>query len=131
MVKADPGSSLSGAKGLCEALRRIFVTFGVAEEISTDGGMEFVSAEASDFYSRWGTTHRLSSAYFPQSNGRAEVAVKMTKRVLEDNVGANGMLSEPCCNKEIRRTKSASSAQPRSYLAEVSEMQCHSWTSLS
>ena len=93
VVKADPGSSSSGAKGLCEALRRIFVTFGVAEEISTDGGMEFVSAEARDFYSRWGISHRLSSAYFPQSNGRAEVAVKMTKRVLEDNVGANGILN--------------------------------------
>ena len=94
VMKVDPGSSSSGGKGLCKALRRIFMTFGVAEEISSDGDMEFVSAEASDFYSRWGTTHRLSSAYFPQSNnGRAEVAVNMTKRVLEDNVGANGSLN--------------------------------------
>ena len=41
VVKADPGSSSSGAKCLCEALQRVFMTFGVAEEISSDGGMEF------------------------------------------------------------------------------------------
>ena len=70
----------------------VFLSFGVPEEISSDGGPEFVSAEAKEFYDRWGVTHRLSSAYFPQSNGRAEVAVKLTKRLLEDNVGVNGTL---------------------------------------
>jgi len=93
VVKADPGTSSSGSKGLCEALRRIFLSFGVPEEISSDGGPEFVSAEAEDFYQRWGVSHRLSSAYFPQSNGRAEVAVKLTKRLLEDNVGVDGTLN--------------------------------------
>ena len=28
-----------------------------------------------------------TSSYFPQSNGRAEVAVKITKRLLEGNMG--------------------------------------------
>ena len=41
---------------------------------------------------RWGVNHDPSSAYFPQSNGRAEVAVRITKRILEDNVGPNGSL---------------------------------------
>jgi hypothetical protein len=71
VVKTDPGTSSSGSKGLCEALRKVFMTFGVPEEISSDGGPEFVSGEAEDFYHRWGIKHRLSSAYFPQSNGRA------------------------------------------------------------
>jgi len=93
VVKADPGTSSSGSKGLCDALRNVFVSFGVPEELSSDGGPEFVSAEATDFYCRWGVTHRISSAYFPQSNGRAEVAVKLTKRLLEDNVDANGNLN--------------------------------------
>ena len=93
VVKADPGTSSSGSKGLCEALRKVFMTFGVPEEISSDGGPEFVSGEAEDFYHRWGMKHRLSSAYFPQSNGRAEVAVKLTKRLLEDNIGPNGTLN--------------------------------------
>ena len=37
--------------------------------------------------------HRLSSAYNPQSNGRAEVTVKTMKRLLQDNIGANGNLN--------------------------------------
>ena len=46
VVKVTPGTSSSGSKGLCEALRRVFQTFGVPEEISSDGGPEFVSNEA-------------------------------------------------------------------------------------
>ena len=90
-VKQNTGSS--GAKSLCQALRRLFATFGVPEEISTDGGPEFVALESKDFYRRWGVEHRLSSAYHSQSNGRAEVAVKSIKRLLEDNVGPSGDLN--------------------------------------
>ena len=93
IVQVRKNSASSGAKGLCEALRKIFATFGVPEEISSDGGPEFVATEATDFYSRWGLKHRLSSAYFPQSNGRAEVAVKITKRLLEDNMTEDGTLN--------------------------------------
>jgi hypothetical protein len=35
----------------------------------------------------WGVRHRLSSAYLPHSNCRAEIAVKSGKRLLGDNVG--------------------------------------------
>ena len=66
----------SGSKGLCKALRMVFSTFGVPEEISSDGGPEFAAQEFKDFLARWGVHHRMSSAYFAQSNGRAEVAVK-------------------------------------------------------
>ena len=39
-----------------------------------------------------GISHRLSSAYHPQSNGRAEVAVKSAKRLLRSNTGSSGTL---------------------------------------
>ena len=71
----------------------------IRDRISSDGGPEFVSAEIRDFYKRWGVYHRLSSAYFPQSNGRAEVAVKLTKRLLEDNVGVNGTKHRQGCTR--------------------------------
>ena len=90
-IKAQSGSS--GAKGLCQALRQLFATFGVPEEISSDGGPEFTAGESKDFYQRWGVKHRISSAYHPQSNGRAELAVKITKRLLENNTGPNGELN--------------------------------------
>ena len=67
VVNVKPGTNSSGAKGLCEALRHVFVTFGVPEEISSDGGPEFTALESTDFYARWGTRHRLSSFYFPRS----------------------------------------------------------------
>ena len=35
----------------------------------------------------------MSSSYYPHSNGRAEVAVKSAKRMLQDNVGPNGMIN--------------------------------------
>ena len=83
-------SFTSGAAGLCAALRSMFVTFGVPVEISSDGGPEFKAHETESFLKRWGVKHRLSSAYLPHSNGRAELAVKSTKRLLADNIGAGG-----------------------------------------
>ena len=41
---------------------------------------------------RWGVNHRKSSAYHPQSNGRAEVAVKSAKRLLRSNISPSGSL---------------------------------------
>jgi hypothetical protein len=93
VIQVGTGTKYSGAKGLCRALRQLFATFGVPEEISSDGGPEFVAGESIDFYNRWGISHRLSSAYHPQSNGRAEVAVKLVKRMLEDNIATDGSLN--------------------------------------
>ena len=40
----------------------------------------------------WDVLHRVSSAHHPQSNGRAEVAVKSAKRLLRSNIDATGGL---------------------------------------
>ena len=77
---------VEGARGLIAMLRLSFATFGVPVELSSDGGPEFGAKETRDFLRRWGVKHRMSSAYFAQSNGRAELAVKTMKRLLEDNV---------------------------------------------
>ena len=86
------GTNESGSKGLCKALRRLMIQVGVPKEISSDGGPEFIAGETESLFSRWGIHHRISSAYYPSSNGRAELAVKTAKRLLMDNVGANGSL---------------------------------------
>ena len=90
IIQVKPGTISSGAKGLCTALRQLFATFGVPYEISHDGGPEFIGDIFKEFMWRWGVKHQLASAYNAQSNGRAEVAVKTTKRLLENNVTANG-----------------------------------------
>ena len=86
------GSSWSGARGLIACLRSLFATFGVPEELSSDGGPEYTADRTKEFLSRWGVKHRVSSAYHPQSNGRAEVAVKATKRLMRANLGPTGTL---------------------------------------
>ena len=87
------GSASSGSKDLIKCLRKCFVTFGVPRELSTDGGPEFKSDLTSRFLKSWGVTHRVSSAYYPESNGRAEVAVKSAKRLLRSNIHASGSLN--------------------------------------
>ena len=86
------GSYQSGSKGLVACLRTFFATFGVPEELSSDGGPEFVASNTQAFLTRWGVQHRKSSAYHPQSNGRAEVAVKSAKRLLRSNIDPSGKL---------------------------------------
>jgi len=73
-------------------LRRIFVTFGVPVEISSNGVTEFSAKVTKDFLRQWGIHHRLSSTYHLTSNSRAEKAMKATKRLLMENVGLNGEL---------------------------------------
>ena len=69
------------------------MTFGVPTSLSSDGGPEFSATPTSEFLSRWGVHHRESSAYYPQSNGRAEVAVKKVKRLLKSCIGPGGSLN--------------------------------------
>ena len=63
IFKAPHGTAQAGAQGLIAALRALFATFGVPEEISSDGGPEFSSAATADFLTRWEVRHRMSSAF--------------------------------------------------------------------
>ena len=86
-----PNDTTSGK--LIKQFRSYFVRNGAPEEISTDGGTNLVSEEMCKFFNHWGAKMRISSAHFPQSNGRAEAAVKSAKRLLRDNTGPGGTLN--------------------------------------
>ena len=90
-----------GAKGLITTLRKCFTTYGIPEEIATDGGTEFTSAETKRFLKNWGTNHRMSSVAYPHSNCRAEVGVKTAKRIIADNTAANGDLDTDTLQRAI------------------------------
>ena len=67
-------------------------TFGVMDELASDGATVYMSSEVQEFLARFGVRHRVASAYNPHSNQRAEGAVKAAKRLLEDNTGPQGTL---------------------------------------
>ena len=46
--------SAHGSKGLVIALRHYFATFGIAEELASDGGPEFMAGETQQFLRNWG-----------------------------------------------------------------------------
>ena len=59
--------------------RTLFATHGIQEEVVTDNGTPFTSAEFSDFTRKYGICHVRVSPYHPSSNGLAERAMKPFK----------------------------------------------------
>ena len=90
-----------GADGLINCLRRSFATYGIPDEISTDGGPEYIATATRLFLSAWGVDHRLSSVAFPHSNCRAEIGVKTIKRLIIDNTGNKGDLDTDAFQRAI------------------------------
>ena len=104
----------AGADTLVKMLRTFFLTYGVSSELASDGGLEFVSSTTQEFLKEWGVHLRLSSAYHPHSNQRAELGVKTAKRFIRDNVDKSGSLDNdkfgrallyyrntPCCDLKL------------------------------
>ena len=86
------GETVGNARGLLKTLRGYFATYGVPEELATDGGTVFMAGQVQDFLRRFQVHHRVSSAHNPHSNQRAELGVKTMKRLCRDNVGRDGTL---------------------------------------
>ena len=57
-----------GARELVRTLKDYFATFGIAAEMTSDGGPQYVSQLVKD----WGVSHRISSSYFPHANQGTE-----------------------------------------------------------
>ena len=109
----------NGASGLASTLRDTFATFGIPDTLTSDGGPEFAAHSTREFLATWGVHHRISTAYNPHANCRAEVAVKTTKRLISGNTGPGGTLLNSFFKALLQYRNCPSPAHPRhnAYLA--------------
>nr|GEW50257.1 reverse transcriptase domain-containing protein [Tanacetum cinerariifolium] len=68
---------------------KFFKDFGTPKEIISDCGTHFCNDQFAIVMSKYGVTHRLSTAYHPQTSGQVEVTNRGLKRILERTVGEN------------------------------------------
>lgn len=75
-------------------LKNIIARHGIPVSLRSDGGTQFTSDEFKKFTVEYGITHCTSSPTFAQSNGSAEKAVDIAKRLLSRNRCINLALLE-------------------------------------
>ena len=78
---------------LINICRDIFISYGAPVEISSDGGPQFTAQVFKQFLQDWGIAHHPSLAGYPQSNGRAKLGVKTSKRIIFENTNQDGSLN--------------------------------------
>nr|GEW58440.1 reverse transcriptase domain-containing protein [Tanacetum cinerariifolium] len=80
------------ARVVVKFLKSLFSRFGTPKEIISDRGTHFCNDQFSKVMSKYGVTHRLSTAYHPQISGQVEVTNHGLKRILKRTVGENRAL---------------------------------------
>nr|GEZ96537.1 hypothetical protein [Tanacetum cinerariifolium] len=80
------------ARVVVKFLKSLFSRFGTPKAIISDRGTHFCNDQFSRVMLKYGVTHRLSTAYQPQTSGQVEVTNCGLKRILESTVGENRAL---------------------------------------
>ncbi|GJT16901.1 reverse transcriptase domain-containing protein [Tanacetum coccineum] len=75
------------ARVVCKFLKSLFARFGAPRAIISDRGTHFCNDQFAKVMLKYGVTHRLSTAYHPQTSGQVEVSNRGLKRILERTVG--------------------------------------------
>ncbi len=109
------------SKTVISKLKAHFTRYGIPDQCISDNGPQFSSDEFKQFSKQWQFEHITSSPAYPQSNGKAEQAVKMAKQLMRKakqaktdpclaildfrNTPSQGMQSSPSQRLMSRRTK--------------------------
>nr|GEU77271.1 reverse transcriptase domain-containing protein [Tanacetum cinerariifolium] len=80
---------MNDARVVVKFFKSLFSRFGTPKAIISDRGTHFFNYQFSRVMAKYGVTHRLSTAYHPQTSGQVEVTNRGLKRILERTVGEN------------------------------------------
>nr|GFB22857.1 reverse transcriptase domain-containing protein [Tanacetum cinerariifolium] len=82
----------NNARVVVKFLKSLFFRFGTPKAIISDRGTHFCNDQFTRIMSKYGVTHRLSTAYHPQTSGHVKVTNRGLKRILKRTVGENRAL---------------------------------------
>nr|GEX99588.1 reverse transcriptase domain-containing protein [Tanacetum cinerariifolium] len=77
------------ARVVVKFFKSLFAQFGTPGAIISDRGTHFCNDKFAKVMSKYGVTHRLATAYHPQTSGQVKVSNRGLKRILERTVGEN------------------------------------------
>nr|GEZ21770.1 reverse transcriptase domain-containing protein [Tanacetum cinerariifolium] len=77
------------ARVICKFLNSLFARFGTPRAIISDRGTHFCNDQFAKVMCKYRVTHRLSTAYHPQTSGQVEVSNCGLKIILERTIGQN------------------------------------------
>nr|GEZ36243.1 reverse transcriptase domain-containing protein [Tanacetum cinerariifolium] len=77
------------ARVVCKFLKSPFARFGTPRAIISDRCTYFYNDQFAKVMLKYDVTHRLATAYHPQTSGQVEVSNHGLKRILERTVGEN------------------------------------------
>nr|GEV14803.1 reverse transcriptase domain-containing protein [Tanacetum cinerariifolium] len=75
------------ARVVCKFLKSLFARFGTPRAIISNRGTHFCNDQFAKAMLKYDVTHRLATAYHPQTSGQVEVSNRGLKRILERTVG--------------------------------------------
>ncbi|GJU76747.1 reverse transcriptase domain-containing protein [Tanacetum coccineum] len=79
----------NNARVVVKFLKSLFARFGTPRAIISDRGTHFCNDQFAKVMSKYGVTHRLATAYHPQTSGQVEVSNRGLKCILKRTVGEN------------------------------------------
>nr|GEZ48227.1 reverse transcriptase domain-containing protein [Tanacetum cinerariifolium] len=100
------------ARVVVKFLKSLFSRFGTPKAIISDCGTHFCNDQFAKVMSKYGVTHRLSTAYHPQTSGQVEVTNRGLKRILERTVRENHALWTDKLDDALRAFKTPIGCTP-------------------
>ena len=112
------GKTVPTAKQVIKAFRMFFADLGVPQKLRSDNGPQFSASDFQRFLARWNVVSATSSPHYPQSNGRAEAAVKAMKAIVAKTTQGGELDSDSymAAILEFRNTPSESGLSPAQIL---------------